>query len=156
MNKSNDINLYHHVISKVLSSKNKKDALQIFKNSIEYKVLCRLTDGLANSIRPFKFTIFGNPLSKTIEELGKSDTLYKPESIENEINWMLLSIRKFSKELALFLILKNDFEKNFLLGNYTKAESVLESVLNETGYSLWYIESKFLLLEYQNKSEELS
>src|SRR5690606_15830168 len=95
-----------------------------------------------------------NPLPKTIEELGKSDTLYKPESVENEIKWLLLSIRKFSKQLSLFVILKKEFENNFLLGDYSKAESVLESVLNETGYSLWYIEAKFLLLEYQNKPEE--
>lgn len=151
---TNEINLYHHAISKILSSKKKKNALHGFKNILDYRLLCQLTDSLSGSIKPFRLTIYGNPLPRTIEELGKSDTLFKPESVENEIKWVLLSIRKYSKELSLFIILKNQFEKNFLLGHYLKAESILESVLNETGYSLWYIEAKFLLLEYQNKSED--
>ena len=143
-----DINIYHHAVGKILSSSKKKDALHLFKNALEYKILCQLADGIGNTVKPFKFTFYGNPLPKTIEELGKSDTLYKPESVESEIKWMLLSIRKFAKELSLFVILKTEFEKNFLLGDYSKAESILESVLSETGYSLWYIEAKFLLLEY--------
>jgi hypothetical protein len=151
---TSEINLYHHAVGKILSSSKKKDALHLFKNALEYKILCQIADGIGNNVKPFKFTIYGNSLPKTIEDLGKSDTLYKPESVENEIKWVLISIRKYSKELALFIILKKEFEKNFLLGDYLKAESVLETVLNETGYSLWYIEAKFLLLEYQNKSEE--
>lgn len=154
MTRDTDINLYHHAISKILSSPQKKDALHFFKNALDYKILCQLADGLANTVKPFNFTFYGNPTPKTIEELGKGDSLYKPKSVESEIKWMLLSVRKFSKELSLFLIQKAEFEKYFLLGNYSKAESVLDSVLNEIGYSLWYIESKFLLLEYQNKSEE--
>lgn len=152
--KTNPSNIYHHAVGKILSSSKKKDALHLFKNALDYKILCQLADGIGNTVKPFKFTFYGNPLPKTIEELGKSDTLYKPESVENEIKWLLLSIRKFSKQLSLFVILKKEFENNFLLGDYSKAESVLESVLNETGYSLWYIEAKFLLLEYQNKPEE--
>src|ERR1043165_5357267 len=149
----NDINLYHDAIGKVLSSKQRQNALNIFKNTLEYKILCLLADGVTTSIKPLQFSFYGNALPKSIEELGKGDALYKAESVENEIKWMLLSIRKYAKELSLFLILKNEFEKNFLLGDYLKAENILESVLRETGYSLWYIEAKFLLLEYQNKSE---
>lgn len=154
MYQNTDINLYHDAIGKVLSSRDRKNALHIFKNALDYKILCMLADGVSFAVKPLQFTLYGNALPKSIEELGKSDSLFKPESVENEIKWMLLSIRKFSKELSLFLVLKGEFEKNFLLGDYSKAESVLESVLNETGYSLWYIEAKFLLLEYQNKSEE--
>jgi hypothetical protein len=154
MNGFKDINQYYSAIGKVLSSTKKKNALHILKNALDYKVLCQLADGLSSSIKPLKFTIYGNPLPKTIEDLGKSDLLFKPETLESEIKWALLSIRKYSKELSIFLLQKKEFERNFLLGNYTKAESILESVLNEFGYSLWYIESKFLLLEYQNKSEE--
>jgi hypothetical protein len=154
MKPNNDINLYHNAISKVLYSKDKKHALHFFKNALDYKILCLLADGVSFSVKPLQFTLYGNALPKKIEELGVSDSLYKPESVENEIKWMLLSIRKYAKELSLFIILKNEFEKYFLLSDYEKAESILELVLNETGYSLWYIEAKFLLLEYQNKSED--
>ena len=84
MKKDNELNLYHHAISKVLSSTDKKNAIHLFKNSLDYNVLCQLTDGLSSSVKPLSFTIYGNPLPKKIEELGKSDTLYRPESIEGE------------------------------------------------------------------------
>jgi hypothetical protein len=146
--------VYHHAIGKVLSNRYKKDMLNTLKNNLDFKNLCLLADGISTAFKPLNFSIYGNSLPKTIEELGKGDTLYKPEAEENEIKWLLLSIRKFSKELSLFLILKKDFEKNFLQGNYKKAEKILETIAIDIGYSLWYIESKFLLLEYQNKSEE--
>lgn len=148
------LNLYHAAINKVFSSSRKKDTLNNLKNSLDYKILYQLTDGLSRAIKPLKFTIYGNPLPKKLEELGKSDTLFKPDSVESEIKWVLLSIRKYSKEISLFLLLKKEFENNFLHGNYDKADNILGSILSETGYSIWYIEAKFLLLEYQNKSEE--
>lgn len=145
---------YHNAVNKVLSSPKKKDTLLQSKSFFEYSILCQLTDTLTNFKNPFHFTIFGNPIPRKIEDLGKNDSLFRAKSIEGEVNWVLLSLRKYNKELTIFLILKEEFEKNFLLGNYKKAESILESILQETGYSLWYIEAKFLLLEYQNKSEE--
>ncbi|WP_416437655.1 hypothetical protein [Phnomibacter sp. MR] len=154
MKQGNDINLYHNAIGKVLSSKDRKSALHFFKNVLDYKVLCLLADNISISVKPLQISLYGNALPKSIEDLGKYDSLFKPESVENEVKWMLLSIRKYCKELSIFLVLKSEFEKSFLLGDYTKSESILESVLNETGYSLWYIEAKFLLLEYQNKSED--
>jgi hypothetical protein len=113
MNQNTDINLYHDAIGKVLSSKDRKNALHIFKNALDYKILCMLADGVSFSVKPLQFTLYGNALPKSIEELGKSDSLFKPESAENEIKWMLLSIRKYSKELSLFLVLKGEFEKTF-------------------------------------------
>jgi hypothetical protein len=146
--------IYHTAIAKVLSSKKKNDTLLSLKNVIDFKTLSQIVEMLTKTVKPFSFTVFGNALPNTLEDLGKCDNLFKPVSIENEISWVLLSIRNFSSELSLFLLYKKDFEHFFLLGNYEKAENILEKILKETGYSLWYIEAKFLLLEYQNKSEE--
>jgi hypothetical protein len=154
MNKLDNKGIYHNAVGKVLCSKKKNDTIQTLRNKIDFKTLSQVTQMLTKTVKPLSFTVFGNALPKTLEELGKCDTLFKPVSIENEINWVLLSIRKFSSELSLFLLFKKDFEHAFLLGNYDKAENILEIILKETGYSLWYIEAKFLLLEYQNKSEE--
>ena len=154
MKRHHDKNLYHFAIGKVLSSNDKKETLHYLKNAMNFNILSETVDTLSQAIKPLNFTIYGKPLPSSLEDLGKSDTLFKPSSIESEIKWLLLSIKKYSSELSLFLILKNEFENNFLLGNYGKAENILATILQETGYSLWYIEAKFLLLEYQNKSEE--
>ena len=154
MKSLNNINLYHDAIGKVLSSNKKKDTLHFLKNVVDFNVLSQMAESLTKTVKPFNFTVYGNALPTKLEDLGKSDNLFKPESVENEIKWLLLSIKKYASELSLFLILKKEFENNFLLGNYEKAENNLEVILKETGYSLWYIEAKFLLLEYLNKSEE--
>jgi len=150
----NNTNQYHFALGQFLSSNKKKDTLHNLKNALDFSVLSDLADTLIKVIKSFSFTIYGNALPSKLEELGKSDTIFKPKSVENEIKWLLLSIKKFSKELSLFLILKNEFENSFLLGDYEKADNTLEIILKETGYSLWYIEAKFLIFEYQNKSED--
>lgn len=147
-------NSYYDSLGKVLSSKDRKETLQMLKNSLDFNVLNQVSDKIIKIINPLSFFIHGKALPFKLEDLGKSDVIYKPKSIENEVKWVMLSIKKFSAKLSLFLILKVDFEKFFLLGNYIKAENTLETIFKETGYSLWYIEAKFLLLEYQNKSEE--
>ncbi|MDO9185341.1 MAG: hypothetical protein Q7W13_04950 [Bacteroidia bacterium] len=154
MKKIDEISMQHYGIGKVLSSKEKKNAVHSLKNELSYNILSQVVEALDKTVKPLSFTIYGSALPDKLEDLGKCDLLYKPESLENEVKWVLLSIKKYAKELSLFLILKNDFENAFLLGNYEKAEQILEVILKETGFSLWYIEAKFLLLEYQNKSEE--
>lgn len=154
MKSNNVINLYHDAIGKVLSSSKKKDTLHFLKNVVDFNILSQMAETLTKTVKPLNFTVYGNALPEKLEDLGKSDVLFKPESIENEIKWLLLSIKKYSSELSLFLILKQEFENNFLLGNYEKAKSNLDVILKSTGYSLWYLEAKFLLLEYLNESEE--
>lgn len=154
MNINKEKNLYRDAIGKVLSSSKKKDKLHFLKNVVDFNILSQMTETLTRTMKPLNRTVYGYALPSKLEDLGKADILYRPVSIENEIKWLLLSIKKYSKELSLFLILKREFENNFLLGNYEKAKNNLDVILKETGYSLWYIEAKFLLLEYLNKSEE--
>jgi hypothetical protein len=149
-----DINQLHPSLGKFFASSKKKQILHAIKNTVDYKTLCLVADSLSKAIKQIEFTIYGTPIPKSLEELGNVDDLYQPTSLEKEIEWQLLSIRKYSKEIKLFIYLKREFEHFFLMGNYEKANSFLEMVLSQIGYSLWYIEAKFLILEYQNKAEE--
>ncbi|ASU34949.1 hypothetical protein [Mucilaginibacter xinganensis] len=145
---------FHPAVSRILSSRRKNEELNFVKNVVDFNTLCSIADNLSNTVKPILFTLFGNPLPRSISDLGISDTLYKPKSLIQEMNWLFVSVRKYTKELSIFLVLKKDFEKAFLRGMYEKAENILGKILIETGYSLWYLEAKFLLLEYQNRSEE--
>ncbi|KGO85900.1 hypothetical protein Q765_13790 [Flavobacterium rivuli WB 3.3-2 = DSM 21788] len=147
-------NLYHSEVGRILSSKKRQNALNNVKNLLEFDDLCEVTETVSKAVLPLKFSVYGNSFPQLLEDLGKGEMLFKPLSLENEFKWTFISIRKFSKKISLFLVLKNNFENYFLLGDYMSAEKTLETILVETGYSIWYIEAKFLLLEYQNKSEE--
>ena len=147
-------NIYHSELGRILSSRKRAFAINQTKNLLEFNDLCEVSETLSKSIKPLNFTFFGNPFPETLEEFGKGEMLFRPLTLENEFKWTFISIRKFSKQISIFLILKKDFEKLFLLGDYINAESKLNTILKEFGYSIWYIEAKFLLYEYQDRSEE--
>ncbi|MBD3583601.1 tetratricopeptide repeat protein [Flavobacterium selenitireducens] len=154
MDKKTKQNIYHSSLGRVMSSRKRPSSLNTLKNLLDFDNLSDVTDSLSKFISPTNFSIYGNAFPKTLDVLGKGEMLFKPISLENEFKWTFLSIRKFSKQISLFLIFKIEFEKFFLLGDYESAEKTLENILGEFGYSIWYIEAKFLLLEYQDKSEE--
>ncbi len=144
-----------NVISEFLSSKlNKAKKLHALKNEIDFNGLSYLVDTLSPSMPLIKKAVYGRAIVSRLEDLGTVENLYRPKGIVGEITWILLSVKKYARQLSLFVLLREEFEHYFLLGQYEKAEGTLGTILDETGYSLWYIEARFLLLEYQNKSEE--
>lgn len=147
------MSLNHYAIGKILSSKKKKATINLLKNELDYKTLCEVAEIISKQSKSFKFSFFGTTTPETIEELGDGNKVFKPKSIENEIKWSFLSIRDNITKISLFLVLKADFERLFLLAKYDKAFEILELIKKETGVSLWYIETKFLLLEYLNSSD---
>lgn len=71
--------------------------------------------------------IWGNTVPKRIEELGTgwNRYFYKPQSVEVEINWVLQCLKKHKNILKQFVSLRDKIEKYILLGEYSKAESLL-------------------------------
>ncbi len=147
-------NLVKHSVSVVLSSKNKKGALQKLKNELEYHELDKVINNSLKKIEQLSFSVYGNLIPKQISDLGKSEKFYKPLTIEGEINWLQLSIKKEKEKIKYFLLQKKKFEGYFLVSDFFNAEKILDDVLDKTGVSLWYIEARFLLLEYQNEPEK--
>ncbi|WNH12285.1 tetratricopeptide repeat protein [Thalassobellus suaedae] len=147
-------NIVKHSLSQVLSSKNKKSALQKLKSKLEYSELDRVINNSLRKIEKLSFSVYGNLNPKKISDLGKSEQFYKPLSIEGEINWLQISIKKEKDKIRFFLLQKKKFENYFLLSDFYNAEKILDIVLDKTGISLWYIEARFLLLEYQNEPEK--
>lgn len=62
--------------------------------------------------------------------------------------WYASLIEAYSSEIEYYLKCKDEFEKQFITGNYAVAEEILTQIEVKLGYSLWSIESKFSLLEY--------
>lgn len=125
------------------------------KTHLNYPDLCQAADYIDKNVYiKYRDLIFGNSLPKNYDELGTGPASIASKNFIEEINWTLLSIRKFTYEINLYLIYKEDYEKNILIGNYTEAEKCLTKIETEICFSLWTLENRFLLKELENKSSE--
>lgn len=99
-----------------------------------------------------KSVIWGNMIPKRIEDLGTgwNRFFYKPQSVDVEINWVLQCLKKHGSTLRKFVLLRDKVEKYILIGEYLKAEEVLEESLKTIGYTVWYYEMKLTMAGLQN------
>src|SRR5882724_3822422 len=123
--------------SKIISSKsNRKSAYFRIKDSLNFPELCEAADYIDKNLNEkFKDPIFGRPLPKDLEELGKTEYIPATKNFSKEINWVLISARKYHPKLSLFLEYKQKFENYFLLFDYDKAEMYLNKVEKEICFS---------------------
>ena len=52
--------------------------------------------------------------------------------------------------MQLFVSLREEVEKNILLGNYSTAEALLDNSLQTIGYTVWYYEMKLTIAGLQD------
>lgn len=96
----------------------------------------------------------GTLFPKDIDEMCRMpDVFEKPVSFKSELTWLFTYFRSYSKQIKEFLVLRNQFEHSLLIGNFGLATHLLDEVRDKFGVSLWYYESKALLLEYEDKRE---
>lgn len=96
--------------------------------------------------------IWGNVLPNRVEELGTGWNRYffKPKSLDKEINWVIQVVKKNKDTLENFVLIRDDVEKNILLGNYSKAEEILTKSLQIVGYTVWYYEMRLTIAGLQD------
>lgn len=91
---------------------------------------------------------------QSLEELcNKPSTFFRPDSVLEEVNWILAYMRGHWKNISWFADKKIEFENEFLLGRYTECHKIIEEVKDKLGISLWYYESKCLLYEYEGNAQ---
>lgn len=96
-----------------------------------------------------------NGFTTRIEDFGTRST-YNVSTNKGRILIMSESILLFNKDrINRFIELRDDFEQSITCGNYSHAESVLDTVLNELGESIWYVRNRVLLLGLQGHLSEM-
>lgn len=150
----------YQVKQNFLSTKfNKKKCAAVsslMKNSVSAGVIYNALMDLFHSIPGYEKMIWGNLFPATIEELGKGNEYFnKPHSIWNEISWVLIQIKRYKKELAEFVQLRNSIEDLVLLGRYDEALILLDESVNCLGYSIWFFETKMLIYSYQDREDKI-
>lgn len=144
--------IYHQFFSE---KKNRRRAFYNVKESLDFPDLCQATDFIDRNINnKFKEYLYGKPLPKNYSELGNSDFPYVGNDFISEINWTLISLRKYSYQVNLFLEYKQIYENNLLIGNYQEAEHYLTKIEEKICCSLWTLENRFLLKEFAESSAE--
>lgn len=133
--------------------KNFRLSFSKLKYSYDYALTCNIVDGFQENQIAQKW-IYGQPFPKQISELGDSHILLNENKIQEEINWILLSIRKFKEEINKFISYKFQFESKLFTGKYDEAEEILNMVESEVSVSLWSIENRFLLIELKKGLKE--
>lgn len=134
--------------------KERRKGFHHIKEQLPFAELCNAIDHLDKNLNSkFKEIIYGNPLPKSYDDLGVCEEYpYLGNSIISETNWILISIRKYTYELNLFIVYKNLFEQSLLIGDYIEAEKHLDKIEKEICFSLWTLENRFLVKELRNES----
>lgn len=121
-----------------------------------YQELCELSDRAGTFTKDLIKRMFGNSLPESYAELGnlgKKGNVYHAGSIEAEVNWTLLSIRRYKSKIELFNVYREIYEDAFLLGDYQTAERYLDKIEAEICYSVWSLENRMILLEFKESPE---
>lgn len=148
-------NIVHHYLGNILTTnKDFRSGIRKLKNSSNFYAICKTSDKLLNISTAYHKHFFGNPLPQSIKELGVANKNYFADNLKNEIDWFLNSLRKYRGEISIFLNLKKDYEKYFLIGDYTKAIDLIEKSIKHLGYSNWAITSRFQVYEYNNSQDK--
>lgn len=75
---------------------------------------------------------------------------YSTVSLEKELNWLTILFTHYSPKINLFIEKKQLFEKELLLGNYTKCIDILNFMDNNICYSYWGMEHRFLVTQLKD------
>ena len=107
--------------------------------------------------------IYNNPLldnklnkiffPRTCSEIHNSQFKLNEINFENELFWYSMILEHESKKLNKFIALEKNYESLFLIGNYEKAEYILNTINSEFGYSIWTIEQKLNIIEMKDGTE---
>lgn len=93
--------------------------------------------------------IKSNGLPKNYSDLRKLEINKPIDNFIKEICWYTKEIEEYKDEINNFLFLENSLEKNFLSGNYTQANLILNKIEKEICVSQWSIEKRLLIAEYE-------
>lgn len=123
------------------------------KNCGRNELITTTLKNLTRTTPTARNVILGNGKPTTIEELGTGKNCYffKPESVENEINWAIQCLKQYKELLPVYIKVRNEVESLILKGEFDAAEHLLDSSINDFGQSVWYYEMKLTIVGYQEK-----
>ena len=138
------------------STKNYAEFANSMKNSSDRGEVSSSLLQLFRTLPAYERLIYGNLIPKTIEQLGLGTThFYIPESLENELYWLLIPIRHHKAQMLEFIALRDSVYDLIMLGKYDEAIDKLNTSVKHLGYSMWFFEMKTIIYCQQDKMKEV-
>lgn len=125
-----------------------KDYVGWLKASADLDTVSRTAKALPRSPHPFLTLFYGHPWQRSLSELFNKRTQLSSGSLVAELQWTSVTIHNHADALNKFFALRQDCERQFLLGAFDHAAQTRNAIEAEFGVSLWGLQAKFLLLEY--------
>ena len=120
------------------------------KNTANYNELCELTDNNSPGVKNYLPWFIGLPFPQSYQELAQVPMVLEAFSLDREIEWLFLALRKGANKLKIFLELKQLFENYLIVGNYELAGETLTQIEKDICYSLWSLDNRLLLNQLTN------
>ncbi len=141
-----------------LYKQNKKDINKLLikikntYNETKYYESLNIIKGNYQYATYFDTELFPQNVNGIITQTSLPIIEYKNKQIKEivlkEIKCYIELISLYSKEINLFCKLRNEFEIKILIGEYSAANDILETINEKFGYSFWYIKSMLLNNNY--------
>ena len=96
---------------------------------------------------PFHPWVYGLPFTRTYGERCPNRLVAFTGDLQKELNWVSVSILTYASAISGFVGHSLAFQRAFLLGNYQRAQELLDTVIQSYGVSLWTMDKTFLLKE---------
>ena len=89
----------------------------------------------------------------TYEELNRGKLLNYTNDLERLLCWNAIIFECYSEKMNSFILHKNAYENALINGDYELGSILLDKIETEIGFSIWGIENRFILKEYQSGLE---
>lgn len=153
-----DVPVYH-IVQQFLNAKydNKECAKTAarLKYSVTSASLSQALDRLFQYSKYYKEILWGHLFPEDVCKLGESNYhFFQSENILGDLNWLYIQINKNAKKLSLYFELRDDIERDILIGYYDDALDKLEKIRKRLGVSIWYYEMRMLIYSYTNNEKK--
>lgn len=152
--------LEHHIkglfLNVIGNRKETERTANKLKNSCNIGAVSAALNDLFQSNSNFERLIHGYLFPHVITNLGKCNGYYfEPASLQTEVQWQIMQIKRYKKNLRSFISIRHKVEHLFMIGKYDAALDLLENSVEELGYSVWFFEFKILIYSYQDRISDL-
>jgi hypothetical protein len=125
-----------------------KNTVGWLKASANLDTILRVAKALPRSPHPLNTHFYGHPWQHSLSHLFNKRTQLSSGSLVAELQWTAVTIANHADGLNKFFTLRQECERQFLLGTFDLATKSRDQIEASLGVSLWGLQAKFLLLEY--------
>ena len=129
------------------------DKIGWLKATADLDTIIRVAKAIPHPPHPLATRFYGHPWQRSFTDIFNRRTQLSSGSLISELQWTAVTIASHADKLNKFFALRQQCEREFLIGSFEAAAKSLDEIDSLLGISLWGLQMKFLLLEYSSGLE---